>query len=751
MKYLDKALGRFKEQGLLEESAVTTIKTEFQETIDKAVQVETTNLLEESKELVREEIQGEATLREEAIMVEAEKYATAMVEEARIEAKAEITAEVKAEQDIILEAKTAEITAQLVEEQAKYVDGLATSYVDVIDNVIEESILPNVDVALIQEAVEQAGEKMKTKLTEENARVIGKLKTEIDEKDTAIDSLTKVVASLGGAKKAEQRTLNEEAAAAQLHREKRAKAKLQEEDRFDDDEDDSYGDGLSFDERDDSMEGYGIMDDDEETGLDYEDEDDEADALIKAHEAKQAAAEDDDEEIDVDPEDLKALGIELPEDDDDEVSIEIDEDDAYGEAEDKETEAVAKDFGSEISEWDALQGTIAELKNRKSLMNLQKKAIVRYKKSGNNTPIESEYIRVSNEDGTLKNIADFKKEIKEYTDKGGIISPSNLEVISVLATGTGSKDWMATEGNESVKELLDMLDSYTTADVISYGYANLAPDLEILDATYTVTRDGKKQDFTAVELLKMDYPSIADKIIDIAGKTPKEIIDGGPELIDVIKKVINFMNIRATSEKFVLGAKRGGQNAGTIRSQEQRDATNAKQKANAQAAGKRDRTAAMKDKIWGNVQDANAAKQAKEDIKKKFTKESFQRTEEAPIEESRRQRRQRQAAPTAKPKFDLTKFVEESVSELTAEEARSVKSQLSGNKASWIKDNISSVIQGVVEEGLKTKRGELVEESRKARRQRSKTLREESFAPEIKPTKQAENANNPYAIASSFL
>jgi len=738
MKYLDKALGRFKEQGLLEESAVTSIKTEFQETIDKAVQVETTNLLEESKELVREEIQGEATLREEAIMVEAEKYAQAMVEEALATSKEEITVEVQAEQALVLEAKTAEITAKLAEEQSKYVESLAAGYVNTIDTVIEEAILPNVDVALIQEAVEQANETVTAKLTEENARVIGKLKSEIDEKDVAIDSLTKVVASLGGAKKAEKRSLAEEQAARQLHREKRAKLKLQEEDSYDEEDELDYDDGeeLSFGDIDDSAEGYGL---DEDTGLDFEDEDDDADAFIKAHEAKQAASaeddDDDDEEIDVSPEDLKALGIELPEDDDEDVDVEFDED-HYSEAEDKETELVSNDFGKEISEWDALQGTIAELKNKKSLMNIKKKAVARYKKTkGAEGSIESEYIRVSNEDGTLKDLEAFKKEIKEYTDKGGIISPSNLEVISILATGTGSKDWMATEGNEAVKELLDMLDSYTTADVISYGYANLAPDIEVLDEA----------------LFKEAYPSIADKIIAIAGKDPKDVIDAGEDTIEAIKKLINFMNIKTTSENFKVGAGRGGKNAGTMRSQEQRDATNDKQKANAAAAGKRDRTAAMKDKIWGNVQDAEAAKQAKKDIKKKFTKESFQRTEEAPIEESRRQRRQRQAATVAEPKFDLVKFVEESVSDLTAEEARRVKSELNGNKASWIKDNISSVIQGVVEEGLKTKRGELVEESRQARRKRSNVLREESFNPDIRPTKTKENANNPYAIASSFL
>jgi len=739
MKYLDKALRRFKEQGLLEESAVTSIKSEFQETVDKAVQVETTHLLEESKELVREEIQGEATLREEAIMAEAEKYAKAMIEEALVTSKDAITAEVEAEQALVLEAKTAELTAKLVEESTKHMDGLAKGYVNTIDDVIEEAILPNIDVALIQEAVEQAGEKMKAKLTEENSRVIDKLKKEIDEKDTAIDSLTKVVSSLGGAKKAEKRSLNEEAVARQLNREKRAKLKLKEEsfhDEDDNDEDNDYAEGLSFGDYDDSDEGYGI-DDSAENDKDYEEEDDDADALIKAHDAKKEAEDDDDddEELDIDPEDLKALGIELPDDDDEEVSVDIDEDD-YAEAEDKETKLVSKDFGTEISDWDSLQGTLAELKNKKSLMNIKKKAVVRYKKSkGTEGSIESEYIRVSNPDGTLKSIDAFKKEIKEYTDKGGIISPSNLEVISILATGTDEKDWIATEGNESVKELLDMIDSYTTDDVISYGYANLAPDIEVIDA----------------DLFKEAYPSIADKVIAIASKDPKEVLEAGEETIDAIKKLINFMNAKATSENFVQAAGRGGKNKGEERTLDQRRATADKQKTNAAAAGKRERTAGMKDKIWSTVQDANDAKAKKEAAgNKSLARESFTR-ETKPVEESRRQRRQKQAAPVAQPKFDLTQFVEESVSDLTAAEARLVKSELSGNKASWIKENISSVIKGVVEEGLKTKRGELVEESRQVRRQRSKVLREELFNPEIKPAKTKGNANNPYAIASSFL
>ena len=86
----------------------------------------------------------------------------------------------------------------------------------------------------------------------------------------------------------------------------------------------------------------------------------------------------------------------------------------------------------------------------------------------------------------------------------------------------------------------------------------------------------------------------------------------------------------------------------------------------------------------------------------KMLKEERQRRKLV-IEESRRY--------FSKKKTALVDFVEESLEGLNVTQTVSVKRKLSGKNGEWIKENISTVIRKVVEEGMKSKR-KLIKESR---------------------------------------
>jgi len=333
MDNLNKSLDSFKEQGLLEESTVAQIKSEFNETVAEATRAEISireaQIVEEAKLEAYGELEDVLAEKEKVIMAEADEYAKNIIEES-----------------------VAKKVTELEKEAIEYVDSLEEKYVDTLDAIIEESILPELDINLLETAMNKVEDVTITKLTEESDRLVSKLREESFAKDKVIEDLSEVISSMNTSKKSEKRSIAEESAMRTLRREKRRA--LREESVYDDDgefDEDYSGTLFNEDDEDNYDDGYGEATENhsEESDILDDTKDDEAARYLKEHEAKNDKSSD--EEIEIE--------------DEEEPEIEIEDDEISREDEEKEIEEVHHDFSKDVDEYTELQGTLAQLKNKK--------------------------------------------------------------------------------------------------------------------------------------------------------------------------------------------------------------------------------------------------------------------------------------------------------------------------------------------------------------------------------------------------
>jgi hypothetical protein len=517
---------------------------------------------------------------------------------------------------------------------------------------------------------------------------------------------------------------------------------------------------------------YDIEIDDEDLDAEFSSAEDKAadELLKKAKETSKSkeSTDTDDEELDLD----------FEADDSEDLDLEI-EDEPEVEVEPEPEAEIAK---VEQKEWEKFQATVESIGKRKTLMGPTKIGLLGYRNKGELLNIEDAYISSSTDEGEQKPFNELYKEIDEHIKSGKILTPGNIEVITELATGEFKTDFLATEGEEKVQKLLDRLNSVNLSKLIDYAHATFPQNMEFLELKPEKVEKLNKRLLNPIKgkdskaIFKEVYPKLAEVIFPVIGKDPVHILglDNKTEVLDAIKTLIEFMVNKATTEKSVKGSGSGGHNKDKMYTRDQNESIKEKQATNRKEAGKSgSRTDAMKEKIWGDYKDkgenANTDNmtdeekikhQAKLDWEKQRTDAKAERVKAAkekiaskkPVQESLRRSRRRKAVVTEEsvvaPKKSIKTFVEESVKGLTQDEAISIKQALVGKQASWIKENITTVIKSVIEESLTQTKDVAVTKPRTTKR---KKMVQESFQKTHTAPKEDVVTSNYYNLASSFL
>jgi hypothetical protein len=726
MKNLDTVLAKFKEDGLIEESAVSSIRQDFtnlvEESANSKVEIATDVIVEEAIQQFAAE-QKEATQERDNLLIEeAEKFTASVIEE---QVQSEVSAKV-----------------ELLEEQAqKFQKELSNEVTTALGSYIDNDIMPELQTDVIEEAIKHAEIDAEEKWMNRSGSLVAKLQEEAKVKDEAIEFLTQAVTKLNSSVKAAKKTVVEEKIKQTLEAERMVtarKARLTEEGSSLEAEKDIELLGTKSawrDRKKKSIVTYSIV------GKNFGEKADKngntkADAsyIYVSDNANNGETNRSIEDI------ISELKTYVA---DGKTITTSNKDSLVGN--------VAADQNKERSWPDGVVPTQDQLKEFAGLVKqLETSVDVEAGTSPYSKVIEN--LTVVNPDEFSERYPVLAKAIIEndgqpISAEDDQMNEAARKMVRIIVLGKTGYEDPSDLGEPDGEAFKPQKGGVRAGAGTVKSKAGLERKKKQWNASIGGDVDGAvekklaKEKAEEAEALKNlssdDLDAEADKLLAAAGMSKDK-----PSLDDTEYEIADL----SEDDEDEYGMERDFDNYGDDMYEESKNP--------------------IISKIAKMLEDVEIIEDTVEESVAPIVSErkTRKRPEVAPVRRQR-QRQTRQAVPVAtrtrksriikeakiikKETTSIANFVEEAVSALPVDQANAVKSNLAGKKASWIRANMGNVVKKIVQESLRTKATKnLVEEGKQNRTPRSRAIRESNLSAPRMP--EVEEVND-YTIASSFL